>query len=49
MKGDFDGKPGSSVKAGRMGEIKVGEGGEAAMSSPFIYDAKNIDQFSKVF
>lgn len=49
VKGDFDGKPGSSVKAGRMGEIKVGEGGEAAMSSPFIYDAKNIDQFSKVF
>ena len=32
-----------------MGKIKVGENSEAAMADPFIYDAKNIDQFSKIF
>ncbi|PTV69211.1 rhamnose ABC transporter substrate-binding protein, partial [Agrobacterium pusense] len=33
----------------RMGKIKVGENSEAAMADPFVYDAKNIDQFSKIF
>ncbi|MHC5231924.1 rhamnose ABC transporter substrate-binding protein [Brucella sp. LJL56] len=49
VKGDTDGKPGSEIEAGRMGKIKIGENGEAAMSDPFVYDASNIDQFSKVF
>lgn len=49
VKGDADGKPGSEIEAGRMGKIKIGENGEAAMSDPFVYDASNIDQFSKVF
>ncbi|MFS2324835.1 rhamnose ABC transporter substrate-binding protein [Brucella sp. H1_1004] len=49
VKGDADGKPGSEIEAGRMGKIKIGENGEAAMSDPFIYDASNIDEFSKVF
>ncbi|MGG7517789.1 rhamnose ABC transporter substrate-binding protein [Allorhizobium undicola] len=49
VNGDATGKPGTSVPAGRMGSIKVGEGGEAAMAEPFVYDAKNIDQFSKIF
>jgi rhamnose transport system substrate-binding protein len=48
-KGDADGKPGSEIKAGRMGTIKIGDNGEAAMADPFVYDAKNIDQFSKIF
>ena len=42
-------KPGAKLKAGRMGEITIGEGDEAAMSEPFTYDASNIDEFSKVF
>ena len=42
-------KPGDTLKAGRMGEIKIGEGDEAAMSVPFTYDASNIDEFAKVF
>ncbi|KAB2767124.1 rhamnose ABC transporter substrate-binding protein [Brucella anthropi] len=46
VKGDADGKPGSEIEAGRMGKIKIGE---AAMSDPFVYDASNIDEFSKVF
>jgi len=48
-KGDADGKPGTEIEAGRMGKIKIGENGEAAMSDPFVYDATNIDEFSKVF
>jgi len=49
VKGDADGKPGSEIPAGRMGKIKVGDNGDAAMSEPFIYNAKNIDEFSKIF
>ncbi|NKF31218.1 rhamnose ABC transporter substrate-binding protein, partial [Pseudomonas sp. BGM005] len=37
------------INAGRMGKIKVGDNGEAAMADPFVYNASNIDQFSKVF
>nr|CAD6405560.1 rhamnose ABC transporter substrate-binding protein [Rhizobium sp. Q54] len=49
VKGDTDGAPGSEVEAGRMGKIKIGENGEAAMADPFVYDASNIDEFSKIF
>ncbi|WP_137134444.1 rhamnose ABC transporter substrate-binding protein [Rhizobium sp. FKY42] len=49
VKGEATGKPGSEVKAGRMGTIKIGDNGEAAMADPFVYNAKNIDQFSKIF
>jgi rhamnose transport system substrate-binding protein len=49
VKGETDGKPGSEIEAGRMGKIKVGDNGEAAMADPFVYNASNIDQFSKVF
>ncbi|KQS81398.1 ABC transporter substrate-binding protein [Rhizobium sp. Leaf384] len=49
VKGETDGAPGSEIEAGRMGKIKVGENGEAAMADPFVYNAGNIDQFSKVF
>jgi len=49
VKGETDGKPGSEINAGRMGKIKVGENSEAAMADPFVYNATNIDQFSKVF
>ncbi|PZU90026.1 MAG: rhamnose ABC transporter substrate-binding protein [Shinella sp.] len=49
VKGDTDGAPGSEIEAGRMGKIKIGENGEAAMADPFVYDASNIDQFSKIF
>lgn len=49
VKGETDGKPGSEIEAGRMGKIKIGENGEAAMSDPFVYDETNIDEFSKIF
>ncbi|THF48037.1 rhamnose ABC transporter substrate-binding protein [Allorhizobium terrae] len=49
VKGDASGKPGTEIPVGRMGKIKIDDKGEAAMADPFIYDAKNIDQFSKIF
>ena len=48
-KGETDAAPGSEIEAGRMGKIKVGDGGEAAMADPFVYDASNIEEFSKIF
>jgi rhamnose transport system substrate-binding protein len=48
-KGDSDGAPGSEIEAGRMGKIKIGDNGEAAMADPFVYNASNIDEFSKIF
>lgn len=47
--GKADGKPETSVKAGRMGEIKIGAGGDAAMADPFTFDKSNIEQFAKIF
>ncbi|MCO4319373.1 rhamnose ABC transporter substrate-binding protein [Phyllobacterium sp. 21LDTY02-6] len=49
VKEETDGAPGSEIAAGRMGKIKIGDNGEAAMADPFVYDAKNIDEFSKIF
>ena len=47
--GKADGKPGSTIKAGRMGDIKIGDDGQAAMADPFTFDKSNIEQFSKIF
>ena len=50
VKGKMTSVPeGTKLKAGRMGEITVGKGSEAAMGDPFTYDASNIDQFAKIF
>jgi rhamnose transport system substrate-binding protein len=49
IKNETDGKPGSEINAGRMGKIKIGDNGEAAMADPFVYDKKNVDEFAKIF
>ena len=49
VKGEATGKAGTVVKAGRMGDIKIGEGNEAAMADPFTFDKTNIEKFSKIF
>ncbi len=49
VKGDTDGAPGSEIEAGRMGKIKVGDNGEAAMADPFVYNASNVEEFAKIF
>ena len=47
--GKATGKPGTSVHAGRMGDIKIGADGSAAMSDPFTFDKSNIEKFAKIF
>jgi rhamnose transport system substrate-binding protein len=34
---------------GRMGKVKLDENNEGAMADPFVYDAKNVEQFAKIF
>jgi rhamnose transport system substrate-binding protein len=47
--GKATGKPGTTIHVGRMGDIKIGEDGSAAMSDPFTFDKSNIEKFSKIF
>jgi len=47
--GKATGAPGSSIHAGRMGDIKIDDKGEAAMSDPFTFDKGNIDKFAAIF
>jgi rhamnose transport system substrate-binding protein len=42
-------KPGAELKTGRMGSVKLDDNNEAAMSDPFVYDAKNVEEFAKIF
>ncbi|CAN7664608.1 rhamnose ABC transporter substrate-binding protein [Rhizobium sp. LjRoot254] len=42
-------KPGAEIKMGRMGSLKLDDNLEGAMSDPFVYDAKNVDEFAKIF
>lgn len=43
------GKNGEAVKAGKMGEITVRDGGLMVMGEPFVFNADNIDEWSQVF
>ena len=47
--GKATGAPGTTIHVGRMGDIKIGEDGSAAMSDPFTFDKSNIEQFAKIF
>ncbi len=42
-------KPGAEIPMGRMGKVKLDENNEGAMADPFVYDAKNVEQFAKIF
>jgi rhamnose transport system substrate-binding protein len=42
-------KPGAEIKMGRMGTLKLDDNNEGAMSDPFVYDAKNVEEFAKIF
>jgi rhamnose transport system substrate-binding protein len=41
--------PGSDIPCGRMGNVKIGPTGEAAMADPFEYNKGNVDKFAKIF
>lgn len=43
--GDITGKEGDSFKAGKLGDYKVGADATVLLGDPFVFDAKNIDQF----
>jgi rhamnose transport system substrate-binding protein len=45
-RGEDQGKP---IYMGRMGEVTFAADGVGAMAKPFIYDASNTAQFSKIF
>ncbi len=34
---------------GKLGKVKLDADGNGAMAEPFVYDASNIDKFSKIF
>lgn len=49
VKKTITGKQGDVVKAGRMGDIKIGADGGAVMGVPFVFEKSNIEQFAKMF
>jgi rhamnose transport system substrate-binding protein len=49
ISGKATGKAGEKVSLGRVGTVTIGADGTAAMSSPFTYDATNVEKFAKFF
>jgi rhamnose transport system substrate-binding protein len=47
--GKATGAAGTTIHVGRMGDIKIGDDGSAAMADPFTFDKSNIEQFAKIF
>jgi rhamnose transport system substrate-binding protein len=47
--GKATGAPGTTIHVGRMGDIKIGDDGSAAMADPYTFDKSNIEQFAKIF
>ncbi|NDL63251.1 rhamnose ABC transporter substrate-binding protein [Enterobacteriales bacterium SAP-6] len=39
----------TQANMGRLGQVQLDADGNGAMSKPFVYDASNIDQYSKIF
>jgi rhamnose transport system substrate-binding protein len=40
---------GAEIPMGRMGNVKLDDNREGAMADPFVYDAKNVEEFAKIF
>jgi rhamnose transport system substrate-binding protein len=49
IKKQVTGKDGDVVKAGRMGDVKIGKDGLAVMGQPFVFNKDNVEKFSKIF
>jgi rhamnose transport system substrate-binding protein len=43
------GAPDTMIGAGRMGVIRIGADGTAAMADPFVFDKTNVESFAKMF
>ncbi|SUW61826.1 Autoinducer 2-binding protein lsrB precursor [Buttiauxella agrestis] len=39
----------TEASMGKLGKVKLDADGSGAMAEPFVYDASNIDKFSKIF
>ncbi len=39
----------TEANMGKLGKVKLDADGNGAMAEPFVYDASNIDKFSKIF
>ena len=42
-------KSDGEIPMGRMGNVKLDANNEGAMADPFVYDAKNVEEFAKIF
>jgi rhamnose transport system substrate-binding protein len=49
IKKTIAGKEGDVVRAGRMGDIRIGADGGAVMGVPFVFDKSNIELYAKMF
>jgi rhamnose transport system substrate-binding protein len=49
MTGKAKADPGAEIDMGRMGKVKLDDNREGAMADPFVYDAKNVEEFAKIF
>lgn len=47
--GKEEAKAGAELSMGRMGKVKLDDNNEGAMADPFVYDAKNVEEFAKIF
>jgi len=47
--GKAEAKPGAEIPMGRMGTVKLDDTNSGAMADPFVYDAKNVEEFAKIF
>lgn len=47
--GKAEAGPGAEIPMGRMGSVKLDDNSEGAMADPFVYDAKNVEEFAKIF
>jgi len=49
LTGKAKAEPGAEIEMGRMGKVKLDDNREGAMADPFVYDAKNVEEFAKIF
>ncbi|MBL0374964.1 rhamnose ABC transporter substrate-binding protein [Rhizobium sp. KVB221] len=49
LTGKAKAEAGAEIGMGRMGNVKLDDNREGAMADPFVYDAKNVEEFAKIF
>ncbi len=49
LRGNVEAEAGAVIPAGRIGDIRVGEGLVAVLGEPFVFDASNIAEFADIY